>query len=482
MSGMSTGVPKDSGRNYLPLLIESQDVDLDVARLQPPERRRLSEDTTISFGSHDNSLQFPEPGVSSYPRPQKTLAVINSPSRASSPHHEWTMSSETPRPVLQCLSDHANLRERYDHELFRLFRAQAEWMAAVTELCPHIQPRFKDHDGFARVEEAWRDIQHIEPLVRNYHQELKHMEHMPDVVQTRSHLKYPYSPAVSHRDHAAVVPPPELTVEAASEMTPSSVSTDYADLYYQHASAVRWISDDLINLGPRPDKGAQPFQSLGNDDASGDYPPNTLTPYEYAERHLKLLRDLSFERSEAARYKAICKEKNIELEDDVEGTDDSQSDDLYQSILADLEHGAPRVDSIVAVNTGEMLVPTYAPAAVTNTSQASRIEEWATDVASQSDKVVNGAGLQPPVPPGPTLTITEYDEPAILSDNERIELHEGRPLKRRPYRSKSTSAITDIRPNSPNPAQRHRASFQSLCPSRSDSGCDFDISTGLACF
>jgi hypothetical protein len=222
---------------------------------------------------------------------------------------------------------------------------------------------------------------------------------------------------------------------------------ELADLYYEHASRVRYLSDELINLGPPP------VQSGADVEVDSE----ALTVFEHAQRHLELLSEINEERAHAAKYKQLCLDHQIVLDGDDDADDDAQSDletdslseDVYRSLLSDREYGAPRIDSLVTVQRGKRTATTMA-SPDPGLMHDSRIMEWQAGLGHGTDV--------------PLITLNEETEALAQDDDGDIEakIREHHFRSRRPTRRLSTSAMSDAMSDHSGPErERNLPSFHS---------------------
>jgi hypothetical protein len=343
---------------------------------------------------------------------------------------------------------YANTRKKFAVERNRFVKAQDEYMNTIKSMCPYLRREAANQEDFDKMEQAWRTMQDIAPLVHTYHDELNMLDEMLELSSFGKNddlytISRPLSEVTGGSNGL------EILVDPPHEHDAGSILPDFADQYYEHASAVRYLSDDLINLGPRPSVQDEP-NSTRDADLRGttSYSRITTAAYEYAERHLEILKDLEFERAEAARYKQLCQEHNIQLERETEADVDNQSENVYHSLLTELEHGPSRLESIVAVNQGQQQYSTNMPTSQAETTQDSRIAQWASSVASQSGRLVS--------------------EPFSMIDDVEYRVREERFHRRRPSRRRSVSPLLPGRDTTDIVTRSHEA----LCrtPPRSDSG------------
>jgi len=222
--------------------------------------------------------------------------------------------------------------EAYAHGRRRFIELSKEWMVLIEEHQSMNSDRLNDAPELERLQKVWLQLQ-------SYDLQLEHLE----ASQTHTNPPATNRLVVPRPDILPVAAYPTIVVDEPQGSNASSAEPDYADLFYHHASAVRWCSDDLINLGPRPSEHPELQDHSDEINKIADH----MTYQEYAERHLEILNDMAHHRDQALFYKKICMEKGIVLEDDVDDDTDNLSENLYQSLVDNLGSAAPRIDSLV---------------------------------------------------------------------------------------------------------------------------------------
>lgn len=355
----------------------------------------------------------------------------------SSPHGADIMSAMTPRPKSPEAMDHASTLQQHAIQRERWLVAQDEFMNTLSALRLRFQTDMEDNSSFVVLDQALRAMELVARQIHHVGVELKGLDIKLKSFHDLDQIDRLPTKAAPGTGQGFQERYPE-SHEFAYANVDESIGTDYADLYYQHASAVRYISDNLINLGPRPPDDIIP-QSGSSEDEDDDFMSNTLTPYEYAERHLKLLKDLVYERQEAARMKEICLQHNIVLDDDTQGGTD-ESEDVYQALLDDLENGAPRIESQVKINRGQQQYPVEMTTECVRSDHAFRIAEWAANVDLQREE---DPGPVPTAPTAPMITLNEGEEQVAVQH------------QRRHIRSKSTSQMFQHESPAPGRVRAH---------------------------
>ena len=362
-----------------------------------------------------------------------------------------------------CHSTHAG---KYAYERNRFIEAGEEIMATIEYTGPSDERANLKHDHLDRMKDAWRSIRH-------HNHELNQLETLHNDLYT-SDDTWHFSNGI-HSDTHAERPHICMSVYTNRKRTSDVSEADYAELYYENASAAKWLSDDLINLGPRPrdDLAAQ------YDEADDEYPTEELSPLEWAKAHLQIIRELRARRRDAAMYKRICLERGIALDDDTNDDAVSQDDDVYQYLLDRLEYGPSRIDSVIAVNHNQQAHRFGSSDSTTDPlQQVSRVAAWADEVESQIDpnedeSIVDAEARAPPI-----FTFTECDKSSSpKSANGSGVIHSGcNGPNRRHIRSHSSTF--PMRASSPLAEQRLRWSSSDAL--RQDVQIDFPYH-GLAC-
>jgi hypothetical protein len=144
--------------------------------------------------------------------------------------------------------------------------------------------------------------------------------------------------------------------------------------YYQHAGAIRYLSDELMALGPQP----LPLSTLGSeagqeDDSEVD--PDILSPREHVLRRLQLLSELRHAKNEEARLRTECGKKGYELEED----DEFENGD-YMDAMNFMETGPPHIDSLLMENTHDIASTIPLQMESQYTGHDGRITNWIAEV------------------------------------------------------------------------------------------------------
>jgi hypothetical protein len=217
------------------------------------------------------------------------------------------------------------------------------------------------------------------------------------------------------------IPAPSFhTQEGWEHSSDASSAPEIVQEYYRHAKAISYLSDELISMGPRP---LQPSAtgSSSRDVDKYDAFSEPLTPREYAERHLQLLRELRHARVEEARLRKLCEENKYELEEIVEIEDEE-----YKDMLNLMETGPPRIDSLLIESAHDMstmplqLESFYA-------GREGRITNWITRVshnASTQPIGISVLGLETPNTDFASIDteLFRITTPAELADKAQREI------------------------------------------------------------
>lgn len=398
--------------NFLPLLDD---------RSYPSKTDGLTKGNTSSSGGHAQEFQ--------------TLAHDSAALIHPRVHHDPTHGNNSFSPSgsilataptlerLHTTGEHVSLRERYTQERAVFLQAGNYLFGAMEDGLNENIIRIGHGASYNRFRDSWRRVQILNT-------ELDNLDTYSGPTYSFPRAQEPLSPAPSHgdsvRNHHVLNESTGVSLYASHGAEP-----DYAEFYYENASAVRWLSDDLINLGSRPADGeGLESEVSGNDDAS-----ESMTPYEYAQAHLRILKDLDYRRSEAAKYKQICLDKGILLDEITTGEDVEPAENTYQSLLDELEYGASRVDSMVAVNHGQHQYQTLTMPPG-DSKKSSRIAEWATSISEDY-------GIESPSydeqTARPTFTFTEHTEPLSMATELGSVSHEVPFASKRHNRSKSST-------------------------------------------
>lgn len=368
------------------------------------------------------------------------------------------------------ITNHDVQIEYASHDHQRFWEAQREWMAAAFRLHPDIRSKLVDGETVLRLEDAWSVIEELSPRMLNINGSQGQTELLvhsqfdgPPASQTLPFIEEPEA-------HGQAV----HVSESAQRYSDGPVEEDFAELYYKHLSAARYRSDDLINLGPRPGEDHAPVgygdQNLGGSRVPS---PNPSASFEYADRHLKLIAEIEFHEAEATRYKALCVKHDIKLDEDSEEDFDIEYEDMYQSLLQEVKHPGPRLDSMLTLNENRSQLHVGSAMRSLGSAQNLRIQDWQDEVESHHGRSDARYGLNLGSEQTPAILVSGLtEEPLPMGPNGENRVGKGGRPSRQHYRSKSTSAL--LRSNTPSLACGQQVwTPLALCP-RLDSGCSFD--------
>jgi hypothetical protein len=220
----------------------------------------------------------------------------------------------------------------------------------------------KLHD-FASVRDAWMNLKIYDKELDGLMSPSTFSPSFPQIDH-----RNPLLPILSQSDSAPRRQRPKANMGVLRRKHNSKPQSDVAKLYYQSVSAIKWLYDDLINLGPRPD--------------------NYVDAAEYAQEHLQILKDLSARRQEVMEYRKLCLTQGIHLDEDPDELSDAQSEDIYQALLDELQSGPARIESLVAVQNGRQEDASANMDHHSAGNQSSGIAQWAASIELQSEQVV----------------------------------------------------------------------------------------------
>jgi hypothetical protein len=335
----------------------------------------------------------------------------------------------------------------YGRTLF--LQAGKEWMSAMMALKEEDETHLCDQKAMARAHEAWEYLQ-------IHHSKLDTLETIRTPGSYHLRTDAQILPSPKSTEHVR----PQIVVYSPAESENGSIDPD-EQLYYHHVSAVKWRSDDLINLGPRPSIDRSVRSAIDDDDES----PEILTSLKYAERHLEILGALAHHRQEAVRYRKICMSKGINLEETTEEDTDDQTEDIYQSLVDERELGAPRIDSLITIDqdSRHVTMPRLSPA------DSQRISAWATNVSPTSNEQITKSSQTAQTFKAFSFMNQNGGGNGILLDDIRSKHRGGVPRSRLRLRSRSFTPL--CMPPWTHGMDRPRAI--SLQPNRNDSCIDF---------
>ena len=338
---------------------------------------------------------------------------------------------------------------RFASERDLFLEAGAEFMTAARRLCSREAGLGYDGSGLGQMELALEKMQY-----RN--QELKHWDGLSNHGCCPARFESDPIPPAGQSTRLGA---PEIKEDGLSQS--SAPADDYAELYYQNAAKVKWLSEDLVNLGPRPVDGRDSPSHRDDEVVSTD----GMTPFEYAEAHLDILQDLRTHREQAAMYKQICLELGIALEQDPDDHSDNLDEGNFQATLDELEHGTSRIDSMIVLNHAREQYPTELAAPFTESAPSSRVAEWATRVASEGQQTADQSGHAADISFPPAITFTECTEPSAMDDGDLSPTQCEAPEIRRQFPT-CPSTYPPVK-QAPSSGRRSRAS--SACSSYHDS-------------
>lgn len=437
----------------------------------PDSQRRASHDSATSENSahsNDNSDTY----VASHPSLPKSPDGWKSFYRGSDGEPE----RESTQPAFADIDRrHGEFRSQLsEHDEERLFKAQQKWMTVASHLHPELRSKLKDRTAVTQLDQAWTIIEEFgfQFLGVVDDNAVPHTDPGPEPLEVHSERPFP-SPLPSI-ELSQASPQLDIVVDVPGGGPKDPLREDYGELYYEHLSAARYRSDDLINLGPRPTENHA--SNSYNQRESGDMRiplTNPSASHEYAERHLKLINEIEFHEEEAARYKKLCLEYGVKLDDDSEGDLDIEDEDMYQSLLQEAKDAAPRLDSLITLNDKRIAREPKIAVRPASSAQNLRILAWQTEVQSQSGSP-NG-GLASGTTNRSTLALTASElthEPLSVSFNGNVRVSNDESPIRQHQRSKSTSAL--LRSDALRPSCREHIWTPLKFQQRCDSGYNFD--------
>jgi hypothetical protein len=295
------------------------------------------------------------------------------------------MSSEVLQPTIQRASNSLTAEEtaRYAEWL----GLQDNFVNIATRVTSAVRLRREDGDDITNLELALQELRVFAQKSHDWHGQSNNIDDGNDPPGSLDSGAQP-SQEFKRNEYAESAPCADIEdVPDVIHPKVTDVKHDYAALYYKAASAVRYLSDDLINLGPPPANNIR----HAADSNDGEDDSEILSPHEYAEEHLRLLKEINNAREEAAKYKQLCSENGIELDGDSDDEDfeadvDSQTEDVYRSILSEREFATSRIDFMMAVQAQR---PSTFPTAILRTAKAFRTAEWAaTQNVANIDEVI----------------------------------------------------------------------------------------------
>ncbi|KIW04548.1 uncharacterized protein PV09_04302 [Verruconis gallopava] len=172
---------------------------------------------------------------------------------------------------------------------------------------------------------------------------------------------------------------------------------------YRQAGIIRYLSDELVSMFPPPPPRSNSIPSAilcCHSDAQF----SSSAFGDYAERHLRLIRELGEARRAYASLKQQCQELGYQLEEPTEYDDDD-----YQDVLNLMETGRPRIDAILAGNTADEEVTLPLPMKAMYAGQSSRIKSWL-------DNIENTCSYQMPPKPESDLPPEMFTETSSQPD------------------------------------------------------------------
>lgn len=292
-------------------------------------------------------------------------------SQSIAPTEDETLSMRLHKTAFQERNKLVALRR--DHGAQRRLLKDVLRQAAAYASTPS-QPNLSQKCSSGEAQEVWQTIFRIMDFLVKLEAEMDASDKRLNGFETNSVLKSDAasSDPVTTEQNAILN---DIAPAKGYDKTVASDEPYIVQEYYRQIGAVTYISDALLELGPRP---TEQSSEVSHDGHRGPYTED-MTPQEYAKRHLELVIDLRYAREAKAWLKQLCLQNNHELEEV-----DGMEDDSYAAAVDSVAAAPARIDSLLqGRNPSRPLLTT------TRHAVGSRIENWVAEVRSTSPDSVS---------------------------------------------------------------------------------------------